>query len=175
MDKNAVIETAQRAADSVAQLQLWSSIIIGLVAIGVPAAFAYMDRRAKRIDARLRARSFALSHISELENIFDSLKVHVAANPRGKPVVDQSAMASGMIAFRDTKLPVADLYLLDTAAAGVQAAVASAQKAISYWNRRPTLASQGKNIMLMDIQQSNWMRDAHEELEVGIQKIHDLF
>lgn len=174
MDTKVIIETAQQAADGVAQLQLWSSIIIGLVAIGVPAAFAWMDRRSKRSDAQLRARSFALTHLDVLENILDSLKVHIAANPRGKTIVDHRAMETGLIAFRDSKIPVAELYQLDTAAASVQTAFANAQKALSYWHRRATHATQKKNIVLMDADQGILMWNAHDALEEGIQQIREM-
>ncbi len=174
MDKAVAVEAAKQAADSLAQAQLWSSVIIGVVAIGVPAAFAVLDRLAKRSDSRLRARSFALTHMNELELILESLNNHVSKNPRGESVTDHSALNAALIAFRDARLPVSDLYLLDTAAKPVQQAFAEARRALSYWFRRQSLATAGEDIVLRDAEQSGWMHDAHTHLTDGMERIRSL-
>jgi hypothetical protein len=174
MDGKIIFEAAQQAADGLATAQLWSTIAIGIVAVGVPAYFAWHDRTAKRAEARLRARSFALAHMRELEDLLDQLKFHTFVNPKGKPIVSHLHMQQATTALQTARIPIANLYLLDTAAAPIQRAFALASSAISYESRRAKLALQGENIPALDTQQGVWLHQAQDSLEQGLAEIQKL-
>ncbi len=173
MNRTIIIEAAQ-AADGLAQAQLWSTIAIGLIAVGVPAAFALLDRRSKANEARLRARSFALAWYDEVTHLRDYLAKNARENPKGEFVKSHEAIAEALTGAKQCKLPVADLYLLGNAGEPLQRAFALIRMAEFYNLRRATYAQQGKNIEEQDSAQSQQLAFAYDEIGRGLSKIHDL-
>lgn len=174
MDKTIIIGAAAKATAGLDSLQLISTVVIGIAAVGVPAAFAWMDRRSKADDVKRRARSFALAHYGDFLLLRDHLLPNTNQNVAGQPVTSHAAIQSALLGPRNTTVPVADLYLLGEAAAPVQRAFALIRKAEAYSLRRDMYAQQMRDIVQLDMEQAAALRKAHEELVEGMRLIDQL-
>ncbi|QHB72040.1 hypothetical protein [Stenotrophomonas sp. 364] len=174
MNRTIIIEAAAKAADGLDTIQLISTIVIGVAAIGVPAAFAVMDRRSKAADVKLRARSFALAWYDEVTHLRDYLAKNVRENPKGLQVQSHAAIQEALLGAKESRIPVADLYLLGEAAEPLQRAFSLIRMAQFYDLRRATFAQQGKNIDELDSAQSQQLAFASDEIGRALEKIHAL-
>jgi len=174
MHKTLIIEAAANTADTLNWLQLVSAVIVGVAAIAVPAYFAARDRNAKRMEAKRRARSFALAHFHELEMLRDYLMMNAVRNAPGEAVSDHSAIDAALTGARECKIPLIDLHLLDEGSEPIQQAFAAIARAQSYQLRRTSLGQQGNDIDAMDTMQSQRLRDAYDLLRKGIDQMEAL-
>ncbi|QBL40500.1 hypothetical protein MG068_08260 [Stenotrophomonas sp. ASS1] len=167
MDRTIIIETAAAAGDTLAWLQLASAVLVGIVAIYVPARFAARDRALKRQEAIRRAKSFALQYFHDLELLRDYLQKTAEVNNSMVGAVDLSAIAEALTGARDCKVPMAELHLLDGVADPIQTAFGLIKRAESYQLRRGALAQRGEDIKELDDRQAQWLETAYQKLCSG--------